>query len=320
MERQLYMATANRACSLLYSYIKEHNCGMWLLPVNVCPDVPLTFCLANVPFQFVDINPKTLCIDTEEVDRILHQSSSDYAGVLYVRTYGVLKDTSEEFENIKSISKKILIIDDRCLCVPERNPQFWGADMLLYSTGHCKQIDFSGGGLAFYKEENRYAIDEDLFYNGTDEECLYKKAFGEGKPFKEVPEGWLKMDTYLPIKDYLSNIDNAIPKRQVQRELINSIYTRLLPACIQLSSDFQSWRFNIKVAPNLKDKILKELFKKGLFASSHYHSVNRLFDKQEYPISDSLFKSVINLFNDNYYSQKKAIETCEIINKIVNIN
>lgn len=311
------MATANRACSLLYSYIKNHDCGMWLLPVNVCPDVPLTFCLANVPFQFVDIDPQTLCIDTEKVDRILHQSSSVYAGVLYVRTYGVLKDTSEEFENIKSISKKILIIDDRCLCIPERKPQFWNADMILYSTGHCKQIDLGGGGMAFYKDHYQYNIDYNLYYDSTDEEALYKEAFRVGEPLKRIPKGWLKMEPYCSIDNYFDCIEKTIPQRQKLRESINEIYIQNLPSIIQMSSEYQSWRFNIKVAPTLKEKILKDLFEKGLFASSHYHSANRLFDKQKYPISDSLFESIINLFNDKYYSPDKAFMTCKIINKAI---
>ena len=58
--------TANRACSLIYSFIKEQDAGVWLLPVNVCPDVPLTFYSAKIPFEFVDINPTTLCIDENE--------------------------------------------------------------------------------------------------------------------------------------------------------------------------------------------------------------------------------------------------------------
>lgn len=312
-----YIATANRACSLLYSFIKEHSGGVWLLPVNVCPDVPLTFCLAKVPFQFVDIDPETLCIDIGEVERILHQSPLDYKGVLYVRTYGALKDTSSDFGRIKSISEDVLIIDDRCLCVPEKNPQFWDADMLLYSTGHCKQIDLDGGGLAFYKKDTRFVIDNMLLYDGTDEEALYKQAFSLEKPFMNIPQGWLKMNSYISVDEYFAKIENLITDRINQRVAINEIYSSLLPLSIQLDKEYQSWRFNIRVAPSLKEKILYNLFKNGLFASTHYHSANRLFDKQAYPVSDSLFKSVINLFNDKYYSQEKAFETCEIINSIL---
>ena len=317
MEIWPYIATANRACSLLYSFIKEHAGGVWLLPVNVCPDVPLTFCLAKVPFQFVDINPETLCIDIDVVEHILHQSPSEYKGVLFVRTYGALKDTSCEFEQIKSINKDILIIDDRCLCVPEKNPQFWGADMLLYSTGHCKQIDLGGGGLAFYKEDTKFVIDNMLLYDGTDEEALYKQAFSLEEPFTNIPQGWLEMDSYLSADEYFAKIESHISDRIKQREAINIIYSSRLPLSIQLDNEYQSWRFNIRVDAPLKEQVLENLFKNGLFASNHYHSANRLFDNRRFPVSDSLYASVINLFNDKYYSTEKALETCNVINRVI---
>lgn len=317
MEIWPYIATANRACSLLYSFIKEHSCGVWLLPVNICPDVPLTFCLAKVPFQFVDINPETLCIDIGEVERILRQSPLKYKGILFVRTYGVLKETNSEFGLIKSINKDIIIIDDRCLCVPEMNPHFWNADMLLYSTGHCKQIDLDGGGLAFYKEDTRLVIDNMLLYDGTNEEALYKQAYLLEKPLTNIPQGWLKMDYYLSVEECFAKIENQKTDRIKQRATINEIYSSRLPSSIQLDKEYQSWRFNICVAAPLKKQILEALLKNGLFASSHYHSANRLFDNNQFPVSDSLYASVINLFNDKYYSQEKAIETCNIINNII---
>ena len=317
MENHSYIATANRACSLLYSYIKEHADRIWLLPVNVCPDVPLTFCLAKVPFKFVDIDPETLCIDLNAVEKILLQSPSKSVGLLYVRTYGVLNDTSEDFVRLKSIYKGIVIIDDRCLCVPERMPHFWNADMLLYSTGHCKQIDLNGGGLAFYKDKHKYIIDQNLLYDSTDEEALYKEAYRLNTPLANIPVGWLKMDTYNNPDEYFSLIEKKVHDRIKQRSIINEVYKQNFPPSIQLKKEFQNWRFNIFVDAEIKDKILAELVNNNLFASSHYHSVNRLFDNKKYPVSDSVFKKVINLFNDRYYTPEKAEATCNIINKII---
>ena len=317
MENPIYIATANRACSLLYSYIKEHSSRLWLLPVNVCPDVPLTFCLAQVSFKFIDIDPKTLCIDLDEVEKIIHQSPPGSIGLLYVRTYGVLNDIKSEFSRIKSIKKDILIIDDRCLCMPTCNPDFEGADMLLYSTGHCKQIDLNGGGFAFYNADVEYHIDEALLYNGTDEEVLYKKAFDEGCPLNNVPTGWLKQDYFEPFSEYFKKIKDKIPEREAQRTVINSIYSKNLPSEIQLRPEYQTWRFNIVVDSSVKDAILTNLFHNNLFASTHYHCVNRLFDSQIFLESDLLYSRVINLFNDKYYTEEKAIKTCEIINSII---
>lgn len=312
-----YIATANRACSLLYSFIKEHSSGKWILPVNVCPDVPLTFCLANVGFTFVDINAETLCLDFNLVRKLLKEVPDIYTGVLFVRTYGVLKDTSEEFKSLKTIKQNFHIIDDRCLCVPERNPNMWDADMVLYSTGHCKQIDFNGGGLAFYRKNEKYVVDSSLYYDGTDEEATYKEAYQEGKQLRQIPIGWLKMDIYEAPDDYLDKIEAAAKERVKQREDINAVYRENLPASIQMSTEFQTWRFNIKVPQEIKSSILDDLFTKGLFASSHYHSVNKLFDTRFYPVSDALFDSVINLFNDRYYNQEKALQTCNIVMNIM---
>ena len=317
MDNWPYIATANRACSLLYSYIKEHSSGKWILPVNVCPDVPLTFCLAKVEFAFVDIDADTLCLDFEQVEEILIKEPDSYAGVLFVRTYGVLTDTSKKFRVLKAIKENLLIIDDRCLCVPERNPNMCGADMVLYSTGHCKQIDFNGGGLAFYRKDEKYLIDSSLCYNGTDEEAAYKEAYKEGTPLRQIPLGWLKMDVYLSPVEYLGRIEVATNERMKQRERLNAIYKGNLPESIQMPNEFQTWRFNIRVPKELKPLILGGLFENGLFASSHYHSVNKLFNTQNYPVSDALFGSVINLFNDNYYDQEKALKTCKTVSNIM---
>ena len=129
MENTFHFYAANRACSLLYSYIIEHNQGIWLLPVNICPDVPLTFCLAHVQFEFVDINPITLFIDEEIcLDRLSH-ASEKYAGIVYVRTYGCIKNSTDFFTLCHRLNPKLRIVDDRCLCIPEERPNMFGSDI-----------------------------------------------------------------------------------------------------------------------------------------------------------------------------------------------
>ena len=229
----------------------------------------------------------------------------------------MLNNIIEEFSSIRSLKGDLSIIDDRCLCVPERNPDMMEADMVLYSTGHCKQIDFNGGGLAFYRKDEEFRIDSSLFYDGTDEEVAYKVAYKEGSTLRRIPSGWLKMENYLPPVEYMNKIELASKERVMQREYLNTIYVDNLPESIQMQAEFQNWRFNIRVPAGIKEIILRELFKNGLFASNHYHSVNRLFDNKRYSVSDCLFKSVINLFNDRYYTPEMAKKTCEIINEVL---
>ena len=315
------IATANRACTLLYNYISQYNKGTYLLPVNVCPVVPLTFCLANVPFEFVDINKESLCIDKCACLDKIAENRGKYQGIVFVRTYGFLDDASVFFNNLHSLSLRLKIIDDRCLCIPNINTDMQGADMVLFSTGHCKQVDLGRGGLAIFSKIESIKIEGNLLYDGTNEVAIYKDAFLNNKLLEKIPSGWLSLD-YLDIelRDYLSLIESSSQEHISHRYRLNEIYKSQLPESIQLPNKYQDWRFNIYVDVSLKNVILKSLFSNNLFASSHYYSANRLFDYDTYTISESLHSHIINLFNDKYYSVEKALSTCKIINKIINEN
>lgn len=316
MNRSPIIKTANRACSLLYSYLCECSKGVWLLPVNVCPDVPLTFCLTDTPFEFVDIDKNTLCIDEEECLHRIKSNLNKYSGILFVRTYGYLSDKSEFFSKCKRESSRIRIIDDRCLCLPDFETKLSLADMILYSTGTSKQIDLGGGGIAICNIN--FPLHRDLYYDGTDEQTIYKTAYRQNEKLSIIPIGWLNIsDNVMDEKKYFDKIAEQKRKRVIYRKRINRIYENCLPMAIQRSKNFQQWRFNIKVNPLQKDAILKALFDNGLFASSHYQSANRLFNSEKYTNSDRLFSETINLFNDMNYSEEMAVRTCKVINKIL---
>lgn len=319
MTRISSIATANRACTLLYSYISLYNKGTYLIPVNVCPDVPLTFCLANVAFEFVDIDKDTLCINQLACLDKIRKNTGKYQGIVFVRTYGYLFDTSDFFDTLHSVSPDFKIIDDRCLCLPDISVDLQSADVLLFSTGYCKQIDLGKGGLAIYRNTESCIIEKNLLYDGTDEITMYKEAFSNNKPLDKIPSGWLCLD-YLDIdlNIYLSLIEKYSQERNFYRDELNEIYRTQLPESIQLPNEYQNWRFNISVDSPLKSLIINSLFENNLFASSHYNSANRLFNYDVYPNSDRLYSHIINLFNDKYYSIDKAICTCEIINKTIN--
>lgn len=72
-----------------------------------------------------------------------------------------------------------------------------------------------------------------------------------------------------------------------------------------------NWRFKIIVIN--RDRILKELFRNKLFASSHYASIGTILNRQSCPIADHLNQNIINLFKDKYYTEEKARRTVEII-------
>lgn len=109
------------------------------------------------------------------------------------------------------------------------------------------------------------------------------------------------------IKNYFETKKKEILKH---KEKLNAIYFENLSSVNQLNKEFQNWRFNILT--DKKEQVLKALFSEGLFASSHYAPhTNRHAHAAE------LHKNVINLFNDIYFSEAQALETCQIINKII---
>lgn len=310
--------TANRACALLYDYVHKHNNGVWIVPVNICPDVPLTLYLASIKVEFVDISPITLCINKEECLRLIKQNPNKYSGIIYVRTYGFLTDEMQFFNSCKQFGPDIKIIDDRCLCYPEDNPKMCGADMILYSTGYCKPVEFNEGGLAYYNEKYFYEAKEvELLYDGTDETQLYKDAYKYKKKLIDIPSGWLEITSYKAFDEYMCRIKDCLKNIIRHRINLNNIYSSILPNSICMRDEYQQWRYNILVPSNIQKKIIDELFANNLFASTHYLSVNRLFDNNVFVESDNLQSCVINLFNDFHYTEEMAMKTCEIVTKIL---
>lgn len=301
---------AQRAAAILYSFIKSYP-GLYLIPANVCPIVPLTFNLAQIPFRFVDINKNTLCIDE---DIIIDQlSKTKCAGIVFVRTYGHVYETDLLFNKIKLIQPDCKIIDDKCLCLPNFDELINNnVDLVLYSTGYAKQIELGYGGYAYInklieKAESKF-IDFDI-------ENYYKRAFHSGEKIKQVSQGWLNTDSIDNINEYKSVVKNKIIATIAHKTRINNIYKQLLPQNIILDDSFQNWRFNIIVENKIE--ILNKLFENGLYASSHYKPCNILFNNDIHVQSVSLHNKIINLFNDFHYTEEQAQRTCDIINQCV---
>jgi len=94
---------------------------------------------------------------------------------------------------------------------------------------------------------------------------------------------------------------------------LNNIYKTELPSEIQLSDEYNSWRFNILV----KDRalVLKSIFDNGLFAGTNYPSVAHMFKGETALIAEKYEKKIVNLFNDFRFDEEQAHEVCRIINK-----
>lgn len=273
--------TAYRANKILYNFLVSNELlgTIVLLPTNICPDVVETLQYAHIQLRFADIASNTLCIN----EQIVLDSAKDIQVLLMVHTYGVECDFSDFFLKVREINPNIVIIDDKCLCLPEWKLENSVADLVLYSLGSKKQVNMGEGAIGFVADKWNY------------EEVMVEE------------NGILENRSYTWDKQVmLAKMDDII----AHKEKLNAIYRANLPSSIQFPEQFQHWRFNIWVEN--KTRMLEGLFKEGVFASNHYKP-----QTDECPIAKKLYDHVINLFNDQYFTEQQALETCKIIQQYV---
>src|SRR5688572_73149 len=315
----MQIVQAPRASAILYNLLVSRASDLpWLMPANICPIVPITFFKAHVPFEFVDISPETLQMDREQAQALIAKRS--YGGVLYAHTYGESSTPTDFFAKIKSLDPELLILDDRCPCIPDLEPDHnSGADVILYSTGYAKIVELNVGGYAFMTDEVPYQPQQLSFSaQAHDElELAYKESISKNTKFIYRDTDWLETTSDLPKwSDYSQQIRNGLKKSMEQRVTLNAIYAANLPVEIQLPNAYQLWRFNILVKN--KRRIYEAIFKAGLFASSHYVSLAGIMSAGRAPQAEALSHEIINLFNDHHFSAQQARQVSAVI--VENIN
>ncbi len=305
---------APRASAILYHLlVSQPQKQIWLLPANICPIVPITFMKAGVPFELVDISATNLHMDLEQVQALVRSLKA--GGLLYAHTYGDLSTPNDLFQSLKLINPELIIVDDRCLCIPEfEAPSV--ADVALYSTGYAKVVELGSGGYAYINKGIRYQTRHLPFRSDQHDELehSYKRALRQGEYFMYHDSDWLETDRPLqPWYEYRLQIEAGINLSINQRRLLNKIYSERLPIEIQLPLPYQTWRFNICLKH--KDKVLQAIFDEGLFASSHYVSLAGIMSNGRAVNAERLSAEVINLFNDHHFNEVMAEKVCEIILK-----
>lgn len=306
---------APRASAILHDILRSHPYNRpFLLPANICPIVPLTFMKAGTPYEFVDISPDSLNLDLDRVEAILSSSGGRHAGVLYAHTYGDPTTPSEFFGWVKGRWPDMVIIDDRCLCVPEWEPNESPADVRLYSTGYAKIVDAGIGGYGFLHDALPYQRHE-LAFSAKElhsVEAAYKLSIDQGSQFEYRDSDWLQTNAPLPAwSEYLARVRQLLPATLSHRGEINAVYNSLIPVELQLGAACQLWRFNLKLTH--KGAILRKIFEAGLFASSHYRSLAGIMGEGTGTHASELHGHVVNLFNDHHYTVAMAERTARII-------
>ena len=270
------LLTANRANKLLYNFLKVNNVsGNVLLPANVCPDVVKTLHHAGLSTTFVDLQVDNLCIHQEAVLRLAREASM----LLFVHTYGIEHDFYAFFEQVREQNPDIVIVDDKCLCLPDLDVKDSAADLVLYSTGENKMINLGGGAIGYLADQWEY--DE---VRVEESELLSNELW-----LLDPKQLYMKMDAII-----------------AHKEKLNTIYRAMLPEAIQLPDAYQHWRFNILV-PN-QEQVLAALAAEGIPADCAYPSQD-----EACVVANNLHTLSVNLYNDKHLTPEQATRACEII-------
>ena len=270
------LLTANRANKLLYNFLKVNNLsGNVLLPANVCPDVVKTLHHAGLSTTFVDLQVDNLCIHQEAVLRLAREASM----LLFVHTYGIEHDFYSFFEQVREQNPDIVIVDDKCLCLPDLDVKDSAADLVLYSTGENKMINLGGGAIGYLADQWEY--DE---VRVEESELLSNEL-----SLLDPKQLYMKMDAII-----------------AHKEKLNTIYRAMLPEAIQLPDAYQHWRFNILV-PN-QEQVLAALAAEGIPADCAYPSQD-----EACVVASNLHTLSVNLYNDKHLTPDQATRACEII-------
>jgi hypothetical protein len=315
-----------RACSVLRNLLWSirRKRGVFLLPANVCPVVPLTFLNVDRDFEFVDIGEDDLALDSERVQARLERRESPVLGVLHVRTYGALSDRTRSFAQWKRVDPTLMIIDDRCLCVPEIEFDAQGADVVLFSTGYGKYVDLGYGGYA--------ALSESVAYHPADVPFVPAHAIAMTRLYQrhtrqrtrmvgtpacdaelERHRHWIPAEPIPNPVEYLASIQARLREVQERKARLNAIYRRIIPSSAQLGSQFDSWRFQVRVGD--KTAALESIFREGHFASGHYYPAPKLFGGDQCANTAQLHDEIVNLFNDLYIEEPQAKRVAEILTR-----
>lgn len=310
------IAIENRASVVLYNYLKS-NCisNIFAIPANVCPIVPLIFITAGVKYRFVDISVDTHAIDKDKVSQMLKEGSID--SLMFIHAYGCQYDNESYFKELKLNGCKF-IIEDKCLCVPLLPSEIvdTSTDLLLFSTGYAKFVEFGKGGYGFYNGYYEMHQPDGYCYSKQDYDKVFEGiriALLENKHFSYIPCNWLDFTPFF-IDDYFEHVEKARERVINHKKNINAIYDEILPIDMQMGRDFTDWRYMI--VSKHRDLYLKHIFDAGFFAGKNFPSVSFIYDLSNSPNAETEATKLLNLFNDFRIDESSAISIANIIRNI----
>ncbi len=292
---------------------------------------PIIYCGAKP--VFVDINPRTLCIDLDEVRKKITPKTKV---IIPVHFAGLSAEMSGLIKLAKE--KNIKIVEDAAHALPTTcNGQLIGSldtDISVFSFYANKTMTTGEGGMLVTKNSEIAEKVKKMRLHGIDRDAFNR--FTAKKP------SWFYEVVYPGFKYNMTDIAASIGIHQLKkinifqsrRNEIAAIYNQelqsnklILPA-IPIKGDLHAWHLYIirlsKDSEISRDQFIEAMYKKGIGCGVHYIPLheqpfwkNELnLNKNMFPISQSVYEKSISL---PIYSLMKEEEIKKVVNAVKDI-
>ncbi|MCB0733447.1 MAG: hypothetical protein KDC76_02635 [Bacteroidetes bacterium] len=313
------LVSGARASTVLFNFLKSNDQeikkGKILLPANVCPIVPATIQRCGLEMLFADIDPVTQTVDLDVMNQMLE--THEVSCLLFVHSYGRIHNTPDLFALIRKSHPDTVLIDDRCLGRPDlHGTPNADADLVLYSTGYCKFVEFGYGGFGYVSSRMNFNDHPSIYHSESHDAltAMMHKCIISGDELIYKQNDWLIFDDPRMDETYFEKIAQQYDISEQHKSLLNGIYMDAFPKEVILGEDLNLWRFCLQVPK--KNELLKAIFdaEGNLFAGSHYASVSHIFGGPHAPVAERIHDSMVNLFNDHRFTESMAVAVAEITN------
>ncbi len=273
---------------------------------------------------FVDINPKTFCIDYKKIEPEITEKTKV---IIPVHFAGLICDMDEITKIAQKYNLKVLADSAHALPATYKGMGVGvcGADATAFSFYANKTITTGEGGMLVTNDEKIATRARKMRLHGIDRDVFDR--------FKDVKSSWY-YDVISPGYKYnltdiaasigivqLSKADKFQKERQEKIEIYNNAFKNLpldLP-CGAMKGDIHSWHlYIIKLNENSKinrNKLSEKLKENGIGHSVHYRPLHQMSawksycKRKKFPNADLVFDNIISLplFTTMKYSEQNRI-------------
>jgi len=262
--------------------------------------------------KFVDVDPKTLCVDPEQIEKNINNKTA----VILPVHFGGMPSELNKIKKIATENNVILIEDAAHACGSLFNSKKIGAhgNFVCFSFHPVKNLSMPTGGLICINTSNHSKIKKIL---AAKRWCGITNRKEASYDVKEI--GW---------NFYMNNFSAAIGMIQLKkldklnnkRKKIAKQYSQKINLEKKMKySDNCSYHLYWIIVKN-RDKFRKKMWKAGIETGIHYkpiHEMTMYKNKTKLPISEKIGKSIVSLPIHPNLSNNDVQRIISTINRLV---